>query len=73
MAKINKRRFVLVPENMLLNKDISYSAIGVFAFLNMFEDGEELPKLKNLGSEISELEKFGYLKIKDGDIHLKGV
>lgn len=73
MTKINKRRFVLVPENMLLNKDISYSAIGVFAFLNMFEDGEELPKLKHLGSEISELEKFGYLKIKDGNIYLKGI
>lgn len=73
MSKLKNRKFVIVPENMILNKNISYSSIGVFAFLNLFEDGATLPDLKDLSCELKELEKFGYIEVKNENIHLRGI
>ena len=73
MSKFNKRKFVIIPDNMILDKNVSFSAIGVFAFLSSFEDGDEIPDLKHLKNEITELENNGYLKVEDKDIYLEGV
>lgn len=70
MRKFIERKFVVIPDDVIIDRNISLRAIGVFAYLSSFDEGDKLPDLKNLKEEITALENSGYLKIEDNDIYI---
>lgn len=77
MAIIKRFTPVLTPKSLLANPQISLSAKGLYAFLQIFENGEKinmtlLPKMYNIDKELfdnslRELIDFQYVSIDEGE------